>query len=88
MINDQVLLFSSIIVTLFCGVVGMIGLVSVYAIFPIIIYPEPTCVCDWLQKEYESLRQLTSILGWFFSFIPFIIWKIWVNTELNKEIKN
>lgn len=86
MISEQLILFSSVLVTIVCGVVGMVGLITVYAIFPI-FYPEPTCICEELNESYESLRQLTTILGWFFSFIPFIIWRIWTDRELNKEIE-
>ncbi len=86
MISEQSILFSAVLVTIISASVGMVGLISAYAIFPI-FYPEPTCICESLNESYEKLRQLTTIFGWFFSFIPFIYWRIWINRELKKEIE-
>lgn len=77
----------NIIGVLIGGLVGVIGILVVYSIFPNVIMEEPICQCPLIHERYEVLRSLISVLGFFLIFIPITIVNIYIHLKLNQEDK-
>ena len=84
-ISDSSIIFSGITAFLIGCLIGIVGMMGMYSIYPDIVMPEPTCECPIIHESYDRTRQTFSAFGWFFSGIPLLIWKIKVSKDINKK---
>lgn len=96
-LTSKQILFTGIIAVLISGLVGMFGMMGMYSVFPNAIgFDKPVCDFQLLPKDtecgiansYEQTRQIFTVLGWFFGFIPIVIWRLFVSWNLNQKLES